>query len=543
MNVISNTGKPGEPVKMKDEKELKPVSMRVRDAAESLLMLILEQSGGNIGGGWCRLDERWLSALGHGRLRHFAADSHTVLSLLEEPLANSQQPQPTLVVVIRSAWGRFAWSLSSRGSARCAGRGAGAACARPVPMSEPPSRAPPACRAPPAAPACAVLEAVLRQLNDPDAHVLFKLLEQQATLEQRAAQAHENIVPEEYVPPEPVTEFQTARMFLSHFGYLNISGDKKNAGSRLEELDGSAPGLGAALRRLDATGSRAPLTVHVFCVRAGQVQAAQVLANADTTPPAGFRAMLRGLGKPVSVAGHAGWTGHVASSYDARPHFDGRSSTHADASARAPTPALYNGREQVLYWSDSTDEIAFIVPSGREVNDAEVSDVDGSCLSNNRSLDKGSESCWDVSSGSALSYERSVSECEQTRARSSLSDKRALSLTDKQAAASFTHTADFTLHIEDISLDNIRGLINQAREVEDPDEVNLPLIMATPSWTTVILYFIGFVIISKKIYQWLKNKRMKPNPRASEEASEDAGGSCKLRFHLEGGGVTEAPSV
>lgn len=28
---------------MKDEKELKPVSMRVRDAAESLLMLILEQ--------------------------------------------------------------------------------------------------------------------------------------------------------------------------------------------------------------------------------------------------------------------------------------------------------------------------------------------------------------------------------------------------------------------------------------------------------------------------------------------------------------------
>ncbi|VVC99282.1 unnamed protein product, partial [Leptidea sinapis] len=100
--------------------------------------------------------------------------------------------------------------------------------------------------------------------------------------------------------------------------------------------------------------------------------------------------------------------------------------------------------------------------------------------------------------------------------------------------------ADFTLHIEDISLDNI--LINQAREVEDPDEVNLPLIMATPSWTTVTLYFIGFVIISKKIYQWLKNKRMKPNPSASEEASEDAGGSCKLRFHLEGGGVTGAPS-
>lgn len=30
-------GKPGEPLKVKDEKELKPVSMRVRDAAETLL--------------------------------------------------------------------------------------------------------------------------------------------------------------------------------------------------------------------------------------------------------------------------------------------------------------------------------------------------------------------------------------------------------------------------------------------------------------------------------------------------------------------------
>lgn len=37
------SGKPGEPPKMKDEKEIKPVSMRVRDAAESLLMLILDQ--------------------------------------------------------------------------------------------------------------------------------------------------------------------------------------------------------------------------------------------------------------------------------------------------------------------------------------------------------------------------------------------------------------------------------------------------------------------------------------------------------------------
>lgn len=38
-----SVGKPGEPIKMKDEKELKPASMRVRDAADALLIILLEQ--------------------------------------------------------------------------------------------------------------------------------------------------------------------------------------------------------------------------------------------------------------------------------------------------------------------------------------------------------------------------------------------------------------------------------------------------------------------------------------------------------------------
>lgn len=36
-------GKPGEAIKLKDEKDLKPVSLRVRDAAEALLAVIFEQ--------------------------------------------------------------------------------------------------------------------------------------------------------------------------------------------------------------------------------------------------------------------------------------------------------------------------------------------------------------------------------------------------------------------------------------------------------------------------------------------------------------------
>ncbi|KAL0870769.1 hypothetical protein ABMA27_005701 [Loxostege sticticalis] len=464
-------GKPGDPPKMKDEKELKPVSMRVRDAAESLLMLILDQEGENgLGGGrWCRLDERWLRALGHGRLRHFVADGGLLLSLLEEPLANSQEPQPTLVVIIRCGWGRFAWSLSSRGAARCAGRGGGAACARPVDMLPAPRAAPPVCRPLPHAPPAATdsafpsLESVLRQLNDPEAPTLFKLLEQQATIEKRVTESEDNVVPEEYVPPEPVTEFQTARLFLSHFGYLNIGGDKKGGPPRLVALDDTAPGFEAALRRLDACGSRAPLTVHVFCARAGQTTAAEILANVhscDTVPP-GFTRMLRGLGTPVLVRGHGGWTGRVGSSYDAQP-------PHQPAPDPPPphprlAPAIYDGREQVLYWADSTNEIAFVVPSGHEL-DEEKSDIDGGCQST-RSSDKAAGSCWDVSSNNssgAPSYERSVSESDKGNA---LSEKaRALSLDlDKQPAAltgSGRRNRDFTPKILIVWLDDYEDHLN-----------------------------------------------------------------------------------
>ncbi|XP_059062212.1 ral GTPase-activating protein subunit beta [Achroia grisella] len=350
----SQPGKPGEQPKMKDEKELKPVSMRVRDAAESLLMLILEQTGTTAGGGgegWCRLDERWLAALGHGKLRHYVADGSVLLSLLEEPLANSQEPQPTLIVIIRCGWGRYAWSLSSRGAARCATRGGGAACPRPVDMLGPAPRPAPACLPLPPAPPCAVdsafptLDSVLRQLNDPDAPILFKLLEQQANIEKRVKENEDNVVPEEYVPPEPVTEFQTARLFLSHFGYLNIGGDKKGGGPRLTALRGWSSGLAAALRRLDGTGARAALTAHVFCARAGRAAAAHMLADVRRPRllPPPFLRMLRGLGTAVRVRGHGGWAGHAARSYDAQP---------PDLQPPAPalddgSPAVYDGRQQV----------------------------------------------------------------------------------------------------------------------------------------------------------------------------------------------------
>lgn len=113
-----SVGKPSEPIKLKDEKELKPVSIRVREAAETLLVTVLEQVGHfpNECGPQSvssLLDEITLYKHCNSnpsennsvsvtpeqavqKFRYFVTENSTVLALLEEPLGNDQDPQPTV---------------------------------------------------------------------------------------------------------------------------------------------------------------------------------------------------------------------------------------------------------------------------------------------------------------------------------------------------------------------------------------------------------------------------------------------------------------
>lgn len=103
-----SVGKPGENVKLKEEKELKPASMRVRDAAENLLTCIMEQVGyfpNQCGPESISslLDE--VALLQHcnswptdctdqlkavQRFRYFVTEGSVMLAILEEPLGNDQ---------------------------------------------------------------------------------------------------------------------------------------------------------------------------------------------------------------------------------------------------------------------------------------------------------------------------------------------------------------------------------------------------------------------------------------------------------------------
>lgn len=89
---------------------------------------------------------------------------------------------------------------------------------------------------------------------------------------------------------------------------------------------------------------------------------------------------LNSLGWPVSVASHAGWTGHVSTSW--------KSTT---TQVNVPTVgqsdhggALYNGNTHLLYWADVSSEIAFLVPT-RNTNTSVDNAEDGGNYSDSSS--------------------------------------------------------------------------------------------------------------------------------------------------------------
>nr|CAD7445571.1 unnamed protein product [Timema bartmani] len=404
-------GKPGEPVRMKDEKELKPASMRVRDAAEALLTLILEQVGyfpSPCGAQSLSslLDE--VSLLRHcnswpggdatravERFRYFVVENSTLLALLEEPLGNDQDPQPTVTVLIRGPSGRHAWTMQLRHLPRhkSGTKYHAPNPGRPVPMANVGVKHDVKHRYFPdnidKIPHCSLdhsipsLESLLSEESQETEHLrLSALVERQGQLEERALQQREERgtdygdTDQECAPPPICHEFQTARLFLAHFGFLSLDSPNGNLVSPLTALDSSVPGFSQDLESLDSMSPRSCDTVHVFYVRAGQRTPEEILANVmnEQTVHPHFLEFLLSLGWPVSVFQHPGWTGHLSSSWRVTQPPQGL----VDHTSSSHGGCLYNGESQVLYWADATSEIAFVVPSQREETEGLSSLVESS---------------------------------------------------------------------------------------------------------------------------------------------------------------------
>ncbi|KRK07015.1 ral GTPase-activating protein subunit beta isoform X11 [Drosophila yakuba] len=391
--------------KFKDEKELKPASMRVRDAAENLLTIILEQVGyfpSECGPESISslLDE--LALMKHcnsmvpaaaasseqaiAKFKYFVTENSTILALLEEPLGNDQDPQPTVTLLIRGPFGRHAWTMQLRHLPRSKSgiKYHAVNPGRPIPMNDVLQRLDSEqknfpdgvdkvqpCVADYSIP---TIEQMREQYGTAGIRELESMLENQSIHEKLAwaeadTSADSLSHAQECVPPAVCHEFHAARLFLSHFGFLGFeTRNPQNPAEALGNppqrplivLDTKSTAFAADLDRLDKLSARTHDSVYVFYVKSGQTSAQQIIANMAEEQAAShdphFASMLQTLGWPVQVSEHSGWTGFAHNSWSLK-------GTPEEQLKSTANELNYNGSQRVLYWADVSSEIAFVVPT------------------------------------------------------------------------------------------------------------------------------------------------------------------------------------
>ncbi|XP_059176419.1 ral GTPase-activating protein subunit beta-like isoform X2 [Physella acuta] len=396
---VSMKNRASDPPKFKGNKELMPASMRVKDAAEALLTCIIDQVGAfpppcGPESLFSLLDERSLLKFAKGNtlpeqgslFRYFVIDNSVIVGLLEQPLGNIEDPLPTVTALIRGAFGRHAWTMQLRHSPRACKISSRAHLSdpgRPIPDDSVGVQHQLKHRYFPesvnkiaqtkAEKSIPSLESVLVEKQSADVDKMKHLIEQVSTFEKEVSQrakierekTHFPDPTTECKPPRICNEYQTARLFLSHYGLLSLEALKEPSNSsvppNLIMLDTTNSGLFTDLECLDFIPSRDNDTVHIFYVKHGQTTAAEILSNvtsySNVQPQ--FVEFLHALGWPVDVRKHAGWTGHVTTSWKIIEPDD----MDEDEYQTGTGGSLYDGRQQVLYWADVLSELALVVPS------------------------------------------------------------------------------------------------------------------------------------------------------------------------------------
>lgn len=258
------------------------------------------------------------------------------------------------------------------------------------------------------------LDSVTQKFGADTTRMMAKMIENQTVFEKIAWAETDNSSDslshaQESVPPPVCHEFQAARLFLSHFGFLSFLGEVNaasggllggNSNSNLHVLDAKKGGFWRDLQMLDKISPRTFDTVYLFYVKAGQATETEIIGNMSpenmSTLDASFWTMLPTLGWEVDVNEHAGWTGFFNTSWQISA-----SEVQGDFRTGAPSKEanVYNGEKKVLYWADVAAEIAFVVPNRWNKTDTAAGG--------------GAENNENASGTTPMNYERSFSECPE----------------------------------------------------------------------------------------------------------------------------------
>ncbi|CAB1354255.1 unnamed protein product [Coregonus sp. 'balchen'] len=348
-------------VRYKGDKEHNPASMRVKDAAEATLSCIMQVLGAfpspsGPASPCSLLNEDTLikysrlTSTSRKNFRYFVLDNSVILAMLEQPLGNEQS---------QGMSGRHAWTMQLFHQPR----GARASQkvflpeSRPTPKNDVGIRLNVKHR--PFPEEVDKIPFVKADLSIPDLHdildkelemqhdklrgVMAKQIEYETTLEHSSEERWGNkSFPDSLTdckPPSPSQEFQTARLFLSHFGFLRLP-------PHLIALDSGLPGFFDDMSYLDLLPCRPCDTVFLFYMKAGQ----------KSSQEHHFLEFLMSLGWPVEVGQHPGWTGSVYTSWSINNNNNNNNNSNNNGDSSPP-------EKQVLYYADALTEIAFVVPS------------------------------------------------------------------------------------------------------------------------------------------------------------------------------------
>ncbi|XP_014873813.1 ral GTPase-activating protein subunit beta-like isoform X2 [Poecilia latipinna] len=353
----------------KDDKDLNPASLRVKEAAEATLSCIMQVSGAgpdpSLRDNTLMLDDSSLK-----RSRYFVLEGSVILATLEPtPDQPDQEPSPSLLVILRGPSGHHNWTLQLHllpkdaraiqtqaalipRQPRLAAEDAGQRRSinhqlvlehiERVPSVGADQSIPPLIRTGPAED---------RQQLD---HLRVTLKTQQEIEVQPWLSSH-SVAMATCRPPSPISCFQVTRLFLSHLGFLTPESVKDPGVDSMQpallSLDSSLPGFSESLRRLDQLPSRNSDCAFVFYVRAGQKTPREILGNVDkqTHVSGPFLDFLSSLGCPEEVGGAS------------RLEFG---AVLGDSGG-----GVFDGRRFVLKFADALTQITFIVPSSHTYTD------------------------------------------------------------------------------------------------------------------------------------------------------------------------------